>query len=316
MLQQTTVATVILYYKKWIKIFPTVKNVAQAPVAKVLKAWQGLGYYQRARNIHKTACIISGFFGAKLPCDYETLRKLPGFGPYTTGAVLSIAFDKRFPIIDANVRRVLMRVLALKGLADTSRDKIILDFLDKVLPQRKVGIFNQALMELGALVCRSSEPLCYGCPVKSCCQAYKKDLQDVIPTPRIRDIKKIEAVAAVIRHRGRYFIQQRRSSGLLAGLWEFPGGKIEREESPRDALRRELKEELGVDLVQDKYLLVVKHAYTKFKVWLQVCCAEVKPLPKTDKTHKWVRYGEFRKYPLPSATAKIVEYLKKNKKFS
>ena len=310
MLQQTTVATVIPYYKNWIRNFPTIKAVAQSPLPKILKAWQGLGYYQRAKNIHRTARIVCDIHHARIPSDAKLLRKLPGFGPYTTGAVLSIAFDRREPIIDANVRRVTMRLLAIKGIADTKKDGQILVFLDKLMPERGVGIFNQALMELGALVCRSREPLCFSCPVKIHCLACQKGWQDIIPAVPQKVFERIEAVVAVIQKGKCCFMQKRPSSGLLADLWEFPGGKIEKKESPKEALSRELKEELGISLACAKYFRTVKHAYTKFKVTLHVWLCEVTPMPGTDKTHKWISFPEFKKYPLPSATAIIVESLK------
>src|SRR3990167_3566173 len=143
MLQQTTVNAVIPYYKRWIKLFPTVKAVAQTPLQKILKTWQGLGYYSRARNIRRTARIITENFGGKLPTDAGDLKRFPGFGPYTIGAVLSIAFDKRHPIVDANVRRVMMRQLALKGFADASQDREIRSYLEEIMPGRGNSIFNQ-----------------------------------------------------------------------------------------------------------------------------------------------------------------------------
>ena len=310
MLQQTTVATVIPYYQRWIKTFPTIEDVAKAPLQKILKSWQGLGYYGRAKNIGASAKIICNLYAAKIPNTPEVLSALPGFGPYTTGAVLSIAFDRRLPIIDANVRRVVMRVLAIKGHADTEKDEAIYSFLDKVLPQKEVGTFNQALMELGALVCRSQEPLCCRCPVERHCLARKKGLQDVIPMRRQKNIEKIEAVVGIIEDRRRFFIQQRTSPGLMAGLWEFPGGKIQKGELPKDALARELKEELGVTLVSARPFLMVKHAYTKFQVKLHVFLVEVKPMPLVDKTHRLIRIADFKKYPMPSATVKITEHLK------
>jgi A/G-specific adenine glycosylase len=310
MLQQTTVATVIPYYKNWVETFPTIKDVAQAPLPKILKAWQGLGYYQRAKNIHRSARIVCDLHGDRIPSDRELLRRLPGFGPYTTAAVLSIAFGQCEPLIDANVRRVARRLLALKGPADVKEDATVLIFLEKLIPKRGTGIFNQALMELGALVCRSREPLCFSCPVKTHCLAYKKGWQDIIPAVPQRVFEKIEAVAAVIKKGERYFIQRRPAAGLLADLWEFPGGKIKKGESLEGALARELKEELGVSLVWARYFRTVKHAYTKFKVTLHVWLCEVTPLPESDKTHNWVSFFEFQRYPLPSATAMIVESLK------
>ena len=309
MLAQTTVATVIPYYKRWVKVFPDIKTLARAPLEKVLKTWQGLGYYQRVRNIHRSAKIIYQEHGGLMPRAPEVLRELPGFGPYTTGAVLSIAFGQRQPIIDANIRRVVLRLTALQGHAGTKNDKAVLNFLEKAMPQKNAGIFNQALMELGQMVCRPSVPLCLSCPIRSFCLAYKKGLQDIIPETRKKTVHKIEAVAGIIKKRGSYFIQKRPPSGLLAGLWEFPGGKIEPGESPKEAIARELKEELGVRLVSGRHLTILRHSYTKFSVRLHAWSCRVAPLPREDKTHKWVRRKAFNKIPMPSATVKIIESL-------
>ncbi len=311
MLQQTTVNAVIPYYERWIREFPTVQDVAQAPLQKILKSWQGLGYYSRAKNVHKAAQIICQEYQGQLPRDPQTIRKLPGFGPYTTGAVLSIAFGQRLPIIDANVRRVIMRYLAIQGFADTSQDKQILEFLERILPQKEMSSFNQALMELGALVCRNREPLCLLCPVRGDCSGYKKGIQEIIPTPKKKEIKNIEVAIGILRKNGRYFIQKRPSKGLLADLWEFPGGKIEEGESPQEALRRELKEEVGITLNSLHPFMNVAHFYTQFKVHLNVFLCESSRYPKSDKTHRFVSLNDFSKYPMPSGSAKIVEKLKK-----
>lgn len=309
MLQQTTVNTVIPYYKRWVAAFPDVKKAARQPLSRLLKVWQGLGYYGRVRNIHKSAKIMCAEFGCRVPDDMSILRKLPGFGPYTASAVLSIAFGQRHPLIDANVRRVAMRLLALRGPADTKKDKEIFCFLDKHLPGREPGAFNQALMELGALVCKPQSPLCLLCPVRRTCLAYKKGLQDVIPLVLRRVIRKGEAACGLIEHKNRYFIQKRPESGLFAGLWEFPGGKREKGESLEETLRRELKEEVGVCVVRAKYLTSIRHAYTDFRITLHAWRCKVRPLPRVDQDHMWVSLKEFEKYPMPTATAKIIEKL-------
>lgn len=312
MLQQTTVNAVIPYYERWIKLFPTVRDAAKAPLQKILKVWQGLGYYQRAKNIHKAAKLLCENYKSKIPSDPFELKKLPGFGPYTVGAVASIAFDKRVPIIDANIRRVVMRLLSIKGHADTTHDVKILKFLDKVMPQKGNNIFNQAMMELGALVCCNREPLCTICPVNNFCAAYKRGIQEIIPTPKKRVIKNINAVIALIKHDGKYFIQKRGSKGLLADLWEFPGGKIEERETPRTALQREIKEELGSEIHSIKEFMQLKHFYTQFRVHLNVFTCQLKNSPKTELTHRWVDGQSLKNYPMPSGSARIVEQILKN----
>lgn len=310
MLAQTTVNAVIPYYERWIENFEDIRAVSRAPLHKILKSWQGLGYYDRARNIHKTSRILLKFHGGKIPSDIETLNTLPGFGSYTAAAVSSIAFGKRTPLIDANVRRLLMRLLGLKGYADTSQDKRIYAFLDEVMPQQRPGDFNQALMEVGALVCRPQGPLCGICPVRVFCKAFQKGKQEAIPAFRKRNIKKIEASVALIRNGRSYFIQKRPSGGLLADLWEFPGGKIECRETPKGALSRELKEELQCSLVSSKYLFGVRHSYTRFHVRLHVWLCKVKPPPLEDQNHKWADLSRLKRYPMTAGSVRIIEKLK------
>ena len=307
MLQQTTVNTVIAYYERWAKFFPTIHDLAKAPLQTVLKQWQGLGYYNRAKNLHKAAFIIINEHNGTIPKDPKLIRSLPGFGPYTTGSVLSIAYDIPLTIIDANVRRVVMRLLALPGIADNKQDPTINEFLLKVLPTRSVGDFNQALMELGALVCRSKEPICNICPVSKYCQAYKTSKQELIPQTKKKIIKDIHAVIAIIKKGDNYFIQKRPSKGLLADMWEFPGGKMKPRESKKKALARELNEELGVQLKSSKHLFNVKHFYTQFRVNLSVFACILKNEPRIDATHRWVSFKNFSKYPMPSGSAKIIE---------
>ncbi len=310
MLQQTTVATVIPFYERWLVEFPTVHHVAKAKPEKLLKMWQGLGYYNRVKNIHKAAQMIVQEFEGKLPDQFEHLRKLPGFGPYTTGAVLSIAFDKRFPIVDANVRRVFMRILAIDRIIDTKVDPEIYQYLETILPQKNVGDFNQGLMELGALVCRPKAPLCTTCPVKTFCQAYQQGIQEIIPMVQKKVVKELQAVIGIIKQGNKFFIQQRPSKGLMADLWEFPGGKVEPGETLEQALVREIQEELNVKTTKVKPLGKVVHFYTEFKVVLNVFHIEIEGKPQTELKSKWVTWKDFSHYAMPSGSAKIVDMLK------
>ncbi len=305
MLQQTTVGTVIPYYERWLRRFPSLRHVARASLEDVLASWQGLGYYSRARNLHQAAGIIAGEYEGRLPADRESLKKLPGFGPYTTGAVLSIAFGQRQPVVDANVRRVICRLLMLRGKI-SALDQRIYSFLQEVMPARQPGIFNQALMELGALVCKPEGPACPACPIKSDCRAYAQGIPEEFPPKTRKTTQRIEAVVGIIRRKNAIFLQRRPSTGLLAGLWELPGGKVRKGEAPRKALARELKEELGVRVLSARPAATVRHAYTRFQVRLFAWECDVVPVPRQDATRRWVQRKELDKYPMPAGTVKVL----------
>jgi len=313
MLQQTTVQSVIPHYQRWIKRFPTVRHLARAQIKTVLISWQGLGYYQRAKNLHISAKMIVRDFNGQIPAGREALSALPGFGPYTIGAVLSIAFGQREAIIDANVRRVIMRILSIRGEATTIHDKKINNFLSKIMPHEGMSSFNQGLMELGALVCRSRDVRCSACPVRESCKAYKEGIQELIPSKKIKKLRVKDVCVAIIENNSRFFIQRRPSSGLLADLWEFPGGQKEKGESLAGALKREIKEELGVAVKEARLFLKTKHFYTQFSVNLYAFKCKVDPLPKSSRTQKWVTLKDFERFPVPSGTCKIIERLKMEK---
>jgi A/G-specific adenine glycosylase len=310
MLQQTTVQAVVPYYERWLALFPDVAALARAPLRKVLRAWQGLGYYERARNLHHAARLIVRAHGGLIPAEEKVLRSLPGFGTYTTAAVLSLAFGRPFPVIDANVRRVLMRVVGLDGEASARHDRVLIGHLRGFFSVRSPGPFNQAMMELGALICRSRNPLCLACPVFSFCAAAREGRQETIPRPRRQAVEKIEAVVAVIRDGRRFLIQQRPAGGLFGGLWELPGGKRKRGESRETALRREIREELGAEITHVRYLTSLAHAYTRFRVMLRVfsCRLEGTTVPP-GPGRRWVTLESVRRYPLPSGTVRIVNFL-------
>jgi A/G-specific adenine glycosylase len=310
MLQQTTVPAVVPYFKRWIEVFPDVRRLARAPSRRVLREWQGLGYYQRARNLHRAARRIVRDHRGRIPDDEATLRRLPGFGPYTTAAVLSLAYGRPLPVVDANVRRVLMRVLGIRGPANPAVDRRLRPFLDAVLPRTSPGDFNQAMMELGALVCRGRNPQCLACPVRSDCRAARENAQEIIPTPKKLRLEKIDVAVAVIERGGRVLLQERPAGGLLAGLWEFPGGKVEPGETTTAALRREVREELGVEIEGIRRLTTVRHAYTRFEATLHAFrCRISGPGPKPDRRRRWVTLKEVHRYPLPSGSVKIVDFL-------
>jgi A/G-specific adenine glycosylase len=313
MLQQTTVKTVTGYYDAWLKTFPTIRALARSSVEKVLKAWQGLGYYNRARNFHKAARIVVEKYDGEVPPNVDILRSLPGFGPYMSASVASIAFDIKVPLVDANVRRVIMRIQNIHGPAVSAIDKPILEFLDGVMPEKNCGDFNQALMELGAMVCTSKEPKCNMCPVRTHCKAFEKGCQELIPEPKKISLNEITAVIGLIKKGPKYLIQQRPEHGLLAGMWEFPGGKFEpgKDKGLKTALRREIFEELGQDsLIGDEFCRV-RHYYTTNKVHLIAFHATLAGTRfKLKKNMRWAALKELQRYPMPSGSAKIVEKIK------
>lgn len=224
MLQQTQVSTVIPYYARFLKRFPTVKALAKAPLTDVLGQWKGLGYYSRARNLHQAAQHIVEQHGGKLPSTAEALRELPGFGRYTSGAVASIAFGEEAPIVDGNVARVFSRLHAIEAPpGDKAREARLWDEAGKLVKGPRPGSLNEALMELGATVCLPKAPLCLLCPVSTGCQALRQGRVDELPRPKVRAARKrLELAVAVCRNRGKLLLARRPDKGLFGGLWELP----------------------------------------------------------------------------------------------
>lgn len=314
MLQQTQVKTVIPYYLRWLRSFPSVESLARAAEREVLKHWQGLGYYSRARNLHRAAKMVTEHYQGEIPDSLEEIQRLPGIGLYTAGAILSIAFGKRVPVLDGNVKRVLARLFRLAENGKTAESaQCLLQTAGQLLPGKHAGDFNQALMELGATVCLPKNPLCTTCPLNLYCKAKKENLQDRYPPPVTRPAQsKIEVSAAVILKGNKAYIQQRPQGGLMGGLWEFPGGKLEKSETPEDCLKREIREELSVDVVIESKLMTIRHSYTQFRVTLHayLCRLASGRIRATQcEQWKWVAFNKLESYPFPSANAKIVEYL-------
>jgi len=317
MLQQTTVPAVLPRYREWLQVFPDLRALAQAPPQKVLKAWEGLGYYQRARNLQHAARLIMGKHGGVFPRTYDELIELPGFGPYITAAVLSIAFHQPYPALDANVRRVVMRLAGIHGPMEAARDQQIFNFLRPRFPVDSAADFNQAMMELGAVICRPRNPRCLLCPVQRFCLAFERGVQEIIPAPRERRYEKIESVIAVIAEGGKYLIQKRPPTGLLAGLWEFPGGKRRAGEHLHEALRREIREELGAEIEGENLLLTVNHSYTRFQVTLHAFSCRFSTAPRLRQPiHRWVSLRALERYPFPSGSAKIIRFLEEREQTS
>ncbi len=315
MLQQTQVQTVLTYYSGWLRRFPSVHTLACADLDQVMKAWQGLGYYQRAKNLHRAAQQIVGEHGGIFPRNIEQIRRLPGIGDYTAGAVASIAFDLPVCALDVNVLRVGARLLGLKR---RQADKFVVRRVrQKVLewmPAGRARWFNQALMELGALVCFAAKPHCDACPLRPYCAANRRGIQDDIPQkPRAKQKTRLNVVAGVAQDDcGKVLIQKRPAHGLMANLWEFPGGKVMPGEARGDALIREWKEELGVAVQPQRKIMTIRHSYTQFDVQLHVfLCRITRGIPRAlwAEQIRWVRTGELDRFAYPSANLKIVRWL-------
>lgn len=314
MLQQTQVQTVIPYFQRWMKSFPTVQALARAPLSRVLKHWEGLGYYSRARNLHRAAGVVCDQWRGRLPDRLEDLRSLPGIGRYTAGAILSIAFDRPAPVLDGNVKRVLSRLFCLpENGAGAASEKRLWETARSLVPRTRPGDFNQGLMELGATLCLPRGPVCGNCPLRRICRAALEGRQDEFPPPRPRTpSKKIEVSAAVIQRYGKVFIQQRPLDRMMGGLWEFPGGKLEPGESPEEALAREIREELGVLVKIQEKLHTIRHTYTRFRVTLHVfrCTLRRGRLrPRQCADWRWTHPADLTRFAFPAANLKIVEQL-------
>ncbi len=229
MLQQTTVKAVIGYYARFLDTFPTVEELAAAPEEKVLRQWEGLGYYSRARNIHRAAKVIVNELAGKFPKDIENLLRLPGIGRYTAGAIASFAFDQVAPIVEANTQRLYSRLLGYAGdIRSTAGQNLLWKFAEELVPRKSPGRFNQALMELGATLCTPMEPGCESCPLRQDCTAFRDGTQHTIPNAARRpEITDMTEVAVIVRSGGRFLLRRRSAGERWAGLWDFPRFPIE-----------------------------------------------------------------------------------------
>jgi len=230
MLQQTRVDVVLGYYERWVRAFPTVESLARAPFARVLKLWEGLGYYSRARNLHRAANIVVNKSRGKVPRSARDLLALPGIGRYTAGAIASIAFGERAPLVDGNVARVFARAFGIRAdVTKPATRKRLWQLADELLPATNAGDFNQAVMELGALVCTPANPRCEVCPLRRVCEAFACGQQAVLPDrgPR-RQRQAVTHDVLLVKRDGRVLLRQRPATGLLAGMWELPPGRSQR----------------------------------------------------------------------------------------
>lgn len=303
MAQQTRVETVIPYYSRWMEQFPTVKALADAPQEAVLKAWEGLGYYARARNLHKAARAILTAHSGRIPTSVDELRALPGIGEYTAAAVASLAFGADEPALDGNLRRVLARVTALEEDANSPRAMAQLTaFARTMLPPGRAGDFNQALMDLSNQVCLPKSPRCPGCPLTAFCEAFRQNRQADFPVKvKKAPVPTLTVTAGVLRRGNTVLLTKRPANGLLGGMWEFPGGKQEPGETLPECLARELREELDIDVAVGEEMGVFKHAYSHFRVVLHALKCEIvngEPRPLASDGLEWVPVEKLGEYAM------------------
>jgi A/G-specific adenine glycosylase len=316
MLQQTRVATVVPFYERFLHRFPDVHALAGASRDDVLKTWEGMGYYSRARNLHQAAQQVVAQHDGELPSDVPELRKLPGIGRYTSGAIASIAFSLDEPVLDGNVTRVLCRVFRIAQ--DPKRGDIqrkLWSLARRLIPRGKAGLFNQAMMDLGATVCVPRKPLCLQCPLRDVCSALAHGQQEQLPLKKPRPPLPHQTIVVGVVWRGkRLLIDQRPEEGLLGGLWEFPGGKVEEGETLEDALLREIREELGIRVRVLGPLATVQHAYTHFRITLHAFeCRHVSGRARAIECSdwKWVELERLGEFAFPRANGRLIELLQR-----
>jgi len=316
MLQQTQVETVIPYYRRFLSRFPTLDSLAEASPDEVLKAWENLGYYSRARNLHAAAREIADRWEGKVPENLDDLRRLPGIGPYTAAAILSFAYNRRIAALDGNVRRVICRLFCIREPVHLpSTLSHISDIASKLVPERASSSFNQGLMDLGASICTPQKPSCPICPLKKHCLAFRAGIQETLPSSKKRNpLPHKDVTAGIITDaQGRLLLVQRPMKGLLGGLWKFPGGEKNPEESLEKGLERSVREELGIRIKVRTPVIAVKHTYTHFRMTLHAfeCTGTGSGLhARPGLNWKWMAPPDLRRLPFSKADRKIIAAIK------
>ena len=313
MLQQTTVQTVGAYYAKFLKAWPTVRDLADAQLDDVLTAWAGLGYYARARNLHRTAKIVAGDFGGRFPDTAEALRKLPGIGGYTSGAIAAIAFDRREAAIDANAERVLARVFAVKAPMPKAKERLR-ELGRALVPQKRAGDFAQALMDLGSSICTPKRPACALCPWNESCVAHAAGDAEAYPrrTPKREGALRRGAAFVAYRADGMVLVRTRPAKGLLGGMTEVPTTEWTKDFDEREAIGEApcfwSSNGSNKQITWRRVIGVVKHIFTHFPLELSVYAAEVPARTKAPGGTRWIGVAEIAKEALPSVMRKVVAH--------
>ncbi len=339
MLQQTRVDTVIDYFYRFMEWFPTIEELATAPEEKLLKAWEGLGYYSRARNIQAAAKQIMSEFDGKMPQTPEEISSLKGIGPYTTGAIASIAFGLPEPAVDGNVMRVVSRLFCIEAdIAKASSRKIFDEAMRKIIDETYPGEFNQAMMDLGSAICTPTSPKCEACPIQAFCLANKRGIQASFPvkTKKAKPKNVYYISAALQNHSGAYYFEERDSQKLLANMWTFPMVEVTQEEYERLKKEWEAKQEVDLfdDLVaedgkelpfekqelfiwQTRHLGEVTHVFSHLKwhvlLFYGRATEEAEQEFTENKTSKWLKPAAFDSVVFPKVQMKLVEQLEKNR---
>ena len=317
MLQQTRVDQVVSYFHRFMERFPTLEVLAAAEQDDVLKAWEGLGYYARARNLHKAAQIIMEQHGGAFPQTAEAIRALPGIGDYTTAAIGSLAFNLDLAVLDGNVIRVLARLFAFtKDPRLTTSRQQLQQWADDLLVKGEAGNYNEAMMELGATLCTPRNPQCARCPLTGVCLGRESgrpaDYPVKAPKKKVPHI--VVGAAVIMNRKSEILIAQRRNEDMLGGLWEFPGGKQETGETIQQCVAREIKEELGVHIEVADFLTTVKHAYSHFTMDLHTYFARIRsgrPRPIECQSCCWTTVENLREFAYSKADLYIVDELER-----
>jgi len=328
MLQQTQVKTVIPYYERWLKTFPTSESLAKASIERVYQLWEGLGYYSRARNLKKGAEYIQKELEGKFPDTRVELLKIPGVGPYTAGAIASIAFGKAEPLVDGNVGRVFARLFEIRGIWNEPKtNKVLWEKAHALLSQKYPGNFNEALMELGATVCVKDNPRCNECPVSNFCWAFRRGTIAKYPTTKKSRTEKVEKITLILRKNGKILVRKKKQGKIMGDLWEFPtfiqpnasvssrhlfsprsrGAKTPSRQPcfPQEILKRE-----GISVESSNFLGRISHGYTRFKATLDIWEGVLAKGNLNDGDYekpRWMSQKDLRKITFPAVHRKIAE---------